>query len=48
MLSNASLSRKFWAEAASTMCYMINCSSTMTIGKKTPTEIWSGSPCDYS
>jgi hypothetical protein len=35
---------KFWAEAASTTCHLINCA----IDKKTPIEIWSGSPYDYS
>jgi hypothetical protein len=48
MLSNSGLSRKFWAEAGSTACHLINCSPSTAIGKKTPIEVWSGSPYDYS
>ena len=36
MLSNAQLSKSFWAEATSTACYLINCSSSVAIEKKTP------------
>jgi hypothetical protein len=48
MLSNSSLSRKFWVEVASTTCHLINCSTSTAIGKRTPIEVWSGSPYDYS
>jgi hypothetical protein len=48
MLSNASMGRQFWAEAASTTCYLINRSPSTAIEKKTPMEVWSGSPSDYS
>jgi transposase InsO family protein len=48
MLSNASMGKQFWAEAASTACYLINRSPSTTIEKKTPMEVWSGSPSDYS
>src|SRR3954462_11512151 len=48
MLSNAGLSRRFWAEAASTACHLINRSPSIALNKKTPTEVWSGSPADYS
>jgi transposase InsO family protein len=48
MLSNSGLSQKFWAEAASTACHLINCSPSTAIDKKTPIEVWSGSPYDYS
>ena len=34
MLSNSGLSRRFWAEAASTACYLINRSPSTAIGKK--------------
>jgi transposase InsO family protein len=48
MLSNSGLNRRFWVEAASTACYLINCSPSIAIDKKTPIEVWSGSPADYS
>ena len=38
----------FLAEAASTACYFINRSPNIAIDKKTPIEVWSGSPADYS
>jgi hypothetical protein len=48
MLSNSGLNRHFWAEAASTACYLINRSPCISLGKKTPIEVWSGSLADYS
>jgi transposase InsO family protein len=48
MLSNAGMHRRFWAEAASTACYLINRSPCIPLDKKTPIEVWSGSPADYS
>jgi transposase InsO family protein len=47
MLSNASMGRQFWAEAASTACYLINRSPSIAIEKKIPMEVWSGSPSYY-
>ncbi|KAG8501537.1 hypothetical protein CXB51_004025 [Gossypium anomalum] len=48
MLSNANLPKSFWAEAASTACFLINRSLSVAIEKKTPQEIWSGNPANYS
>jgi transposase InsO family protein len=48
MLSNASMGRQLWAEATSTSYYLINMSPSTTIEKKTPMEVWSVSPLDYS
>ena len=48
MLSNAQLPKSFWAEASSTTCYLINRSSSVAIEKKTPQEVWSGTPATYS
>jgi transposase InsO family protein len=48
MISNARVSKRFWAEAASTACYLINRSPSIPLEKKTPIEVWSGTPADYS
>ncbi|KAG8480835.1 hypothetical protein CXB51_025306 [Gossypium anomalum] len=48
MLSNANLPKSFWAEAASTACFLINRSPSVAIEKKTPQEVWSGNPAIYS
>jgi transposase InsO family protein len=48
MLSNVGMSRRFWAEAASTACYLIKRSSSIPLDKKTLIEVWSGIPADYS
>lgn len=47
-LSNAGLPRKFWAEAVNTAYYLIDWSPSTTIECKTPEEVWSGSPTDYT
>ncbi|KAJ4703438.1 Retrovirus-related Pol polyprotein from transposon TNT 1-94 [Melia azedarach] len=39
---------QFWAEAVSTACYLINRGSHTGINLKTPFEVWSGKPADYS
>ncbi|KAG8474279.1 hypothetical protein CXB51_033804 [Gossypium anomalum] len=48
MLSNANLPKSFWEEAASTACFLINRSPSIAIEKKTPQEVWSGNPANYS
>ena len=48
MLSNARMNKRFWAEAANTACYLINRSPSIPLNKKTPIEVWSGMPADYS
>ena len=48
ILSNAGLPRKFWAEAVNTACYLINRSPSTAIECKTPVEVWSGAPADYT
>jgi hypothetical protein len=47
MLSNAGMSRHFWAEVASTAYYVINRSPSIPLNKKTPIEVWSVTPADY-
>ncbi|KAK0597651.1 hypothetical protein LWI29_027264 [Acer saccharum] len=48
MLRIAGLSNSFWAEAAKIACYVINRSPSIAIELKTPMEIWTGKPADYS
>jgi len=48
MLSNVGLSKEFWAEAISTGYYLVNRSPKTSIECKTPEEVWSGKPDDYS
>ncbi|KAG9442249.1 hypothetical protein H6P81_018103 [Aristolochia fimbriata] len=48
MLSNAGLGKDFWAEATSMACYLVNRSPCTAIECKTPEEVWSGTPADYS
>ena len=48
MLSNGNLPKAFWAEAASTAYFLINRSPSVAIEKKTPQEVWSGNPANYS
>src|SRR5581483_3278726 len=48
MLSNSKMPKLLWAEAASTACYIINQSPSVVLDKKTPVEVWNGSPADYT
>ena len=47
MLSNAGLGKKFWAEAVSTACFIVNRCPHTFIGLRTPEEVWSGKPASY-
>ena len=48
MAFNAKLLKSFWAKAASTTCFMINWSPSISINEKTQIEVWSGTPVVYS
>ena len=48
MLKTVDLAKSFWAEAVNTACYVINRSPSTTINLKTPMEMWTGKPVDYS
>lgn len=48
MLKAAGLEKSFWAEAVNTACYVINRSPSTAIELKTPMEMWTGKPTDYS
>ena len=41
MLSNAGLSKNFWAEALTYACYLVNMLPSSAIRDKTPLEVWS-------
>ena len=48
MLFNAGLPRRFWAEAVSTACFLINRAPHTGIDCKIPYEVWSGMSPTYS
>ena len=48
MLMTASLAKSFWAEAVRITCYVINQSPSTAIDLKTPMEMWTSKPTDYS
>ncbi|CAA7392698.1 unnamed protein product [Spirodela intermedia] len=48
MLSQAGISKDFWAEVVNTTCYMVNRSPCTAIELKTSKEVWSSSLTDYS
>ncbi|GJZ57254.1 retrovirus-related pol polyprotein from transposon TNT 1-94 [Tanacetum coccineum] len=48
ILATTSLRKSFWAEAINTTCYVINRSPSTIIELKTPTEMWTGKPVNYS
>ena len=48
MLLGAELPKSFWAETVTTAAYLINRCPSTAIDFKTPMEVWSGKPADYS
>jgi len=48
MLKAAGLGKSFWVEAVNTACYVINRYASTGIELKTPMEMWTGKPADYS
>ncbi|KAE8680647.1 hypothetical protein F3Y22_tig00111372pilonHSYRG00031 [Hibiscus syriacus] len=40
--------KSFWAEVVNTACYLVNRAPSTTIELKTPMEMWTGKPADYS
>lgn len=48
MLSQAGLGKEFWAEAVYMAAHLVNRSPNSSIGLKTPEDMWSGSPANYS
>nr|GEV70797.1 Gag-Pol polyprotein [Tanacetum cinerariifolium] len=48
MLETASLGKLFWAKAVNTTCYVINRSPSTAVELKTPIEIWTEKPINYS
>ncbi|KAE8688623.1 hypothetical protein F3Y22_tig00110962pilonHSYRG00058 [Hibiscus syriacus] len=48
MLRDADLEKSFWAEAVNTACYLVNRAPSTAIELKTPMEMWTGKPVDYS
>ncbi|WVZ11959.1 hypothetical protein V8G54_016489 [Vigna mungo] len=48
MLLGSGLSKAFWGEVANTAVYLINRSPSSALNFKTPMEVWSGRPADYS
>lgn len=48
LLSETGLGEEFWAEASSTVSYMINRTPSIPLELKVPEEVWSGRAPDYS
>jgi hypothetical protein len=48
MLSHLGLNKMFWGEALSYACHIVNRLPSVTLNRRTPLEVWSGSPAnDY-
>ncbi|KAH9699562.1 hypothetical protein KPL71_024410 [Citrus sinensis] len=48
MLIHSKLPMSLWAEALDTACYIVNMSPSSRINFRTPYELWSSKPVDYS
>ncbi|GJY96432.1 retrovirus-related pol polyprotein from transposon TNT 1-94 [Tanacetum coccineum] len=48
MLATASLGKSFWAKAVNIACYVINRLPSTAVELKTPMEMWTGKPVNYS
>ncbi|GJU21576.1 retrovirus-related pol polyprotein from transposon TNT 1-94 [Tanacetum coccineum] len=48
MLATASLGKSLWAKAVNNACYVINRSPSTAVELKTPMEMWTGKPVNYS
>ena len=48
MILHSGVRKDLWTEAINTASYLVNRSPSTAIGCKTPYEMWSGSPADYS
>ncbi|GJX32389.1 gag-pol polyprotein [Tanacetum coccineum] len=48
MLATTSLGKSFWVEAINTECYVINHSPSTVVKLKTPMEMWTRKPVNYS
>ena len=48
MLKTANLSKRFWAEAVSAACYLINRSPSAPLDFETPEGVWTGKSSSYS
>ena len=48
MIAQAKLSKRFWAKAVSTACYLVNRSPHSALNFKSPQKVWYNSPVDYS
>ena len=47
MRLNAGLPKSFWAETAAYACHLVNRSPSTAIDKRTPQEVWFGTPVSY-
>ncbi|KAL6185208.1 hypothetical protein ACLB2K_041342 [Fragaria x ananassa] len=48
MLKTVNLAKKFWGEAVTTACYLINRTPCVPLGLETPESVWTGRSASYS